>query len=117
VVVVLEVRPDRGVPGGRLMIDDALAAGFEIDAANLLRTGDVAALDWLDVHADAQATEARADRFLAAVDWTSGAPLRLAYVMRAVSPGDFHYPAAKVEDLYRPTRWAVGETGRVTIGP
>ncbi len=117
IVVVLEVRPDRGVPGGRLMVDDALAAGFEIDNANLLRQGDVRALDWLGVHADARATEARADRFLAAVDWTEGAPLRLAYVMRAVSPGAFHYPAAAVEDMYRPGNRAVSATGRVTIGP
>jgi alpha-2-macroglobulin len=44
---LLEVRPDRGVAGGRLLIDDALPAGFEIDNANLLREGDVRALDWL----------------------------------------------------------------------
>ena len=52
-----------------------------------------------------------------AVDWTSQAPLRLAYVMRAVSPGTFHYAAPKVEDMYRPDRRAIGATGRVTIGP
>ncbi len=116
-VVVLEVRPDRGVPGGRLMVDDPLAAGFEIDNANLLRSGDVRALDWLAVNAAAESTEARADRFLAAVDWTSGEPLRLAYVVRAVSPGTFHYAAPLVEDLYRPTNRAVGETGEVTVRP
>lgn len=117
VVVVLDVQPDRGVDGGRLMIDDALAAGFEIDNANLLRAGDIAALDWLAPQVGAEMTEARADRFLAAVDWTSDAPLRLAYVMRAVSPGSFHYPAALVEDMYRPGNRAVSETGRVTIRP
>ncbi len=116
-VVALEVHPDRGVAGGRLLIDDALPAGFEIDNANLLREGDVRALDWLAVNVEAEMTEARSDRFLAAVDWTSERSLRLAYVVRAVSPGDFHYPAATVEDMYRPTRRAVGSTGRVTIGP
>jgi alpha-2-macroglobulin len=117
VVVDLEVRPDRGVAGGRLIIDDALPAGFEIDNANLLREGDIRALDWLAVVVSAEMTEARADRFVAAVDWVAEAPLRLAYVVRAVSPGDFHYPAAAVEDMYRPTNRAVGDTGRVTIGP
>ncbi|MFO8149226.1 MAG: alpha-2-macroglobulin family protein [Trueperaceae bacterium] len=117
VVVVLEVRPDRGVAGGRLLIDDALPAGFEIDNANLLRAGDVRSLDWLALNASAEMTEARADRFLAAVDWTSEASLRLAYVVRAVSPGSFHYPAAAVEDMYRPTNRAVSATGRVTIRP
>lgn len=116
-VVVLEVRPDRGVAGGRLMIDDALAAGFEIESPNLLREGDIRALDWLRVNVGAEMTEARSDRFLAAVDWTTGEPLRLAYVMRAVSPGTYHYPAAQVEDMYRPANFAVSATGSVTIGP
>jgi alpha-2-macroglobulin len=117
VVVVLEVRPDRGVEGGRLLIDDALPAGFEIDNANLLRAGDVRSLYGLALNGSAEMTEARADRFLAAVDWTSEAPLRLAYVVRAVSAGDFHYAAPAVEDMYRPTNRAVGATGRVTIRP
>ena len=116
-VVALEVRPDRGVPGGRLLIDDALPAGFEIDNANLLREGDVRALDWLAANVSAEMTEARSDRFLAAVDWTSERSLRLAYVVRAVSPGDFHYAAPTVEDMYRPTHRAVGATGRVIVGP
>ena len=116
-VVVVEVRPDRGVPGGRLMVDDPLPAGFEIDNANLLRAGDVRALDWLGVHGAAESFEARSDRFLAAVDWTSDEPLVLAYFVRAVSPGDFHYAAPLVEDLYRPGNRAVGETGRLTIRP
>jgi uncharacterized protein YfaS (alpha-2-macroglobulin family) len=117
VVTVLEVRPDSGTPGGRLMVDDALPAGFEIDNANLLRSGDIRALDWLDAHEFAEMTEARADRFLAAVDWTGDAPLRLAYIARAVSVGDFHHPAAQVQDMYRPTLRAVSDTGRVTIAP
>jgi len=117
VVSVLEIRPDRGVAGGRLMIDDALPAGFEIDNANLLREGDIRALDWLGLQEGAETTEARSDRFLAAVDWTSDAPLRLAYIARAVSPGVFHHPAAKVEDMYRPTNRAVGATGQVVITP
>jgi hypothetical protein len=117
VVTVLEVRPDVAVPGGRLMIDDALPAGLEIDNANLLRAGDIRALDWLSVTEYAEATEARADRFLAAIDWTSREPLRLAYIARAVSEGDFHHPAAKVEDMYRPAFRAITGTGRVTITP
>lgn len=117
VVTVLEIRPDRGVAGGRLMIDDALPAGFEIDNANLLREGDIRALDWLRTHDAAEMTEARADRFLAAVDWMQDAPLRLAYIARAVSPGSFHHAAAKVEDMYRPTNRGLSATGRVVIAP
>lgn len=116
-VVVLEVRPERGVPGGRLIVDDALPAGFEIDNPNLLRSGDVGALDWLTLQWGVEATEARSDRFLAAVDWRSTEPLRLAYVVRAVTPGDYHYPAPLVEDLFRPVNRAVGETGRLVVRP
>jgi alpha-2-macroglobulin len=116
-VTLLEIRPDRGVAGGRLMIDDPLPAGFEIDNANLLREGDVRALDWLAPHDAAAMTEARSDRFLAAVDWTNETALRLAYVVRAVSPGEFHHAAAAVEDMYRPTERAVGATGRVIVRP
>lgn len=116
-IAVLDVRPDRGIAGGRLMVDDALPAGLEIDNPNLLRSGDIRALDWLNLHGAAQMTEARSDRFLAAVDWTESAPLRLAYAVRAVSPGDFHHPAAQVEDMYRPSLRAITDTGRVTIAP
>ena len=117
VVTVLEIRPDRGVHGGRLMIDDPLPAGLEIDNANLLRAGDIRALDWLEVHDRAEMTEAQADRFLAAVDWTEEAPLRLAYIARAVTPGDFYHASAKVEDMYRPTNRALSFRGRAVIAP
>ena len=60
-------------------------------------------------------TEFRQERFLAAVDWTSDKAFRLAYVVRAITPGVFHHPAASVEDMYRPTYRAHGETGLVRI--
>ena len=116
-VVVLEVTPQRGVPGGRLIIDDPLPAGFEIDNPNLLRAGDVRGLDWLTVYSFAESTQARSERFLAAVNWTSSGPLRLAYFVRAVAPGDYHYAAPLVEDMYRPVNRAIGETGRLTVRP
>ncbi len=75
------------------------------------------ALDWLALDAGAAATESRSDRFLAAIDWRSNEPLRLAYFVRAVTPGTFHYAAPLVEDLYRPTNRAVGETGTLTVRP
>jgi alpha-2-macroglobulin len=117
IVTVIEVRPDGGTPGGRLMINAALPAGLEIDNPNLLRQGDIRALDWLAQVEFAEMTEARADRFLAAVDWTGEGTLRLAFVARAVSVGNFHYPAALVEDMYRPTYRAITQTGRLTVAP
>ncbi|MCI2399782.1 alpha-2-macroglobulin family protein [Aliiroseovarius subalbicans] len=100
---------------GRLMVSDPLPAGFEIDNPHLLRAGDVKALDWLQLNVRPEMTEFRQDRFLAAVDWTSNKPFRLAYVVRAVTPGVFHHAAALVEDMYRPVYRANGATGQVRI--
>ncbi|AOZ70357.1 PAN domain-containing protein [Rhodobacter xanthinilyticus] len=113
-VAVVEVVP-HGPTESRLMIADPLPAGFEIDNPNLLRAGDIAALDWLSVEENTRMVEFRQDRFLAALDWRSDAPFRLAYILRAVSPGEFARPAASVEDMYRPDLRAWSETGRVVI--
>ena len=100
---------------GRLMITDPLPAGFEIDNPTLLRAGDIRALDWLQVTQETETVEFRQDRFLAAVNWSSSKPVRLAYVVRAVTPGRFHHPAPSVEDMYRPTFRAVGDAGQVVV--
>jgi uncharacterized protein YfaS (alpha-2-macroglobulin family) len=99
-VTVIRVSPFDRIEA-RLMVSDPLPAGFEIDNPNLLRGGDIRALDWLDP-ATTRMAEFRDDRFLAAVDWRSDQPFHLAYIVRAVSPGSFHHPAASVEDMYRP---------------
>lgn len=96
------------------MIDDPLAAGIEIDNPSLLRAGDVRSLDWLDL-TPALHAEFRSDRFLAAVDAFGRGPVTLAYVARAVTPGEFHHPAASVEDMYRPQNRARTDTGRISI--
>ena len=113
-VAVLEVQPF-GPRDARLMVSDPLPAGFEIDNPNLLRAGDIRALDWLDATAEAEHTEARSDRFLAAIDRYGDQPFRLAYIVRAISPGSFHHPAASVEDMYRPEFRARTDAGRVTV--
>ena len=42
-------------------------------------------------------------------------PFRLAYIVRAISPGTFRQPAASVEDMYRPDYRARTAAGRVTV--
>ncbi|WP_373355230.1 alpha-2-macroglobulin family protein [Pseudoroseicyclus sp. CXY001] len=112
-VTVLTVTPF-GRQEARLMVDDPLPAGFEIDNPNLISAGDISGLDWLEP-APAESAQFRADRFLAAVDWRSDEPFRLAYIARAVSPGTYHHPAASVEDMYRPQMRAQSDPGRVTV--
>ncbi|MBW7922250.1 MAG: alpha-2-macroglobulin family protein [Rubellimicrobium sp.] len=112
-VTVLAVDPF-GAGAAHLMVADPLPAGFEIDNPDLLRGGDISALPWL-VTADPEHAEFRQDRFLAAVDARNGASFRLAYVVRAVSPGTFRHPAASVEDMYRPQMRANGDSGTVVV--
>lgn len=112
-VTVLRVIPAEET-GARLMINDPLPAGLEIDNPNLLRSGDVRALDWLKTK-DARHTEFRADRFLAAVDHRGTKSFELAYVVRAISPGTFHHPAAVVEDMYRPQYRARTGAGQLVV--
>ena len=41
----------------------------------------------------------------------------VAYMVRAVTPGEFIHPAATVEDMYRPERYARSAAGKLTVTP
>ena len=112
-VAVLTIVPFEG-GSSRLMVNDPLPAGFEIDNPNLIRGGDIRALEWLKP-ARTQHSEFRSDRFLAAVDANGRDPFRLAYIVRAVSAGTYHHPAASVEDMYRPQYRARSVTGQLIV--
>ncbi len=102
----------------RLMVDDPLPAGFVIDNPNLLSGADVASLSWLDLLPKTAASEFRADRFLTAVDQAGMGAFSVGYMVRAVAPGDFAWPAAIVEDMYRPEMRARTGSGRLVVeGP
>ncbi len=116
-VVVLTVHRDAEGGRARLMVEDPLPAGFEIDNPNLLRAGDVAAIDWLDPLENTEMAEFRTDRFLSAVDWEGKGSFQLAYIVRAVSPGTFKHPAARVEDMYRPNERGWTDAGSITVVP
>jgi uncharacterized protein YfaS (alpha-2-macroglobulin family) len=117
-VVLLRVTAENK-DGGHMMIVDPIPAGFEIENPDLSFNEDVTFYPWLTTDI-ADHTEARTDRFMAAMDRFSGDPLEysVAYTMRAVSPGVFTAPAATVEDMYRPERNARTATGKVeVVGP
>jgi len=114
-VVVLNVTPFEKT-AARLMVNDPLPAGLEIDNPSLIRSGQIAALGWLNP-APTEYSEFRSDRFLAAVNHRSAAPFQLAYVVRAVTPGVYHHPAATVEDMYRAAYRAHTATGALTVLP
>ncbi|WP_295399710.1 alpha-2-macroglobulin family protein [uncultured Thiocystis sp.] len=101
----------------RLIVNDPLPAGFEIDNPNLIKAGDIADIPWLGLEEEAAHTAFRADRFIAAIDRKPDArtQFQLAYRLRAISPGVFAHPAATVEDMYRPRQRAWTETGTVEV--
>ena len=114
IIVVIKVTPeiDRF---GRLMINDPLPAGFEIDNPNLLQSGYTASLPWLDKLQEATHSEFHKDRFLAAIDWGGNHSFKLAYVVRAISVGAFHLPAAHITDMYRADMGGNTASGDVVI--
>jgi len=102
---------------GRVIVADYLPAGFEIDNPHLVSSGDTGKLAWIANAADPVNSEFRDDRFSAAFDRSKESPpiFAVAYVVRAVSPGRYVLPQAKVEDMYRPDRFGRTGTGSVEV--
>jgi uncharacterized protein YfaS (alpha-2-macroglobulin family) len=109
------------------VIDDALPAGFEIDSTltpadaqgekddnGKLKAGPFAFLGQLT---SAQVQEKRDDRYVAALTLAGRRPFALAYVVRAVTPGDFYLPGAEAKDMYRSAISARTAHGRTIIAP
>ena len=99
-VVVLKVT-ETDAKYARLLLVDQLPAGWEIDNPNLVDGGSLSGLSWLKRDVEPTATEYRDDRFVAAIDRSSGQPafFTLAYIARAVDPGRYVHPPATVEDI------------------
>ncbi|HTN41524.1 MAG TPA: hypothetical protein VLZ84_10260, partial [Asticcacaulis sp.] len=60
-------------------------------------------------------SEARDDRFIAALDVSSSEGFSMAYIARAVTQGDFYLPGAEAKDFYRPETFARTQGGRTVI--
>ena len=129
-VVVLKVKAAE--TGGRILLVDRLPAGLEIENPRIVDSGDLKSFAWLKTTLKPQHSEFRDDRFVAAFDFfgKSGrhnsdgddddAPepaseATVAYVVRAVTPGTFVHPAATVEDMYNPERFARTASGRLEV--
>ncbi|GBF27201.1 putative lipoprotein YfhM [bacterium MnTg02] len=119
-VVVLKVEEMETKPG-RLLLADRLPAGFEIENPRLVDSASLKAFTWLKSRIRPEHTEFRDDKFIAAFDLSRRvakqppARLHAAYMIRAVSPGTYLHPAAKVEDMYRPGRFARTAAGQSKI--
>lgn len=103
IVLTASAKSDRVHPA---IIADLLPAGFEIES--ILTPEDGASegaggpYRWIGPIAWTKVAEARDDRYVAAIDLYSKDAVRLAYLVRAVTPGEFVFPGAVIEDMYRP---------------
>lgn len=119
VVVVLkatEIEPKLG----QIIVEDRLPAGFDIENPALLKGSDLKAFSWLPSNYAPVFSSFRDDRFVAAYTLNDGgrkvpAQLTMAYVMRAVNPGVYSHAGARVEDMYRPDRFARTSGSKVEI--
>jgi uncharacterized protein YfaS (alpha-2-macroglobulin family) len=118
VIVVLHGYVTDGTVNRRTVVVDLLPAGWEIEAPVTSDTQ----YGFLGPLSQTRVREARDDRFVAAMDfgedlrgWRHAIEedddnkphlrddeFRLAYVARAITPGDFTLPEATVQDMYRP---------------
>jgi len=112
---VLKVTEQNAWPS-RVLVSDLLPAGFQIDNPSIVGSAALVNFDWLGDIEPAH-VEFRDDRFIAAFnrDGSSDREFSLAYVVRAVTPGDYAHPAASVEDMYRPQFSARTATGRMLV--
>jgi uncharacterized protein YfaS (alpha-2-macroglobulin family) len=136
---VTVVKVEAKEAGGRVLLVDHLPAGFEVENPHIVDGGDIKSLPWLKTTAQPEHAEFRDDRFVAAFNFSgsnvqangdqAGTPdgsaqakgpatsATVAYVVRAVTPGAFVHPAATVEDMYRPQRYARTAAGTLTVTP
>ena len=116
VVVIKGTRTDASEPAQTLVVD-LLPAGFEIETATVSKGRSTTDYSWLPELTDATYIEQRDDRFIAALDLKNGAKdFTLAYVVRAVTQGEFKYPALVAEDMYEPDTTGRTAIGKLTVG-
>ena len=107
---------------------DLLPAGFEIES--VINDDTVKSFPFLEKLTPTRMTEARDDRFFAALnlgnrpfrswwddDGKNGNSFHVAYIVRAVTPGHFALPAVNVSDMYAPRIYGRTAMGTVTIAP
>jgi alpha-2-macroglobulin len=117
VVVITGSRADPA-RAARTLVIDLLPAGFEIESAIPRGGRTQPGYEWLRSTTEAAYIEARDDRFVGALDLSQGIKdFTLAYVVRAVTSGEFVYPALAVEDMYDPETMGRTAISRLSVSP
>jgi len=119
-VAALRIEAREAMPDA--LVVDRLAAGLEIENLNLSDpeqwsgvTINGITLSERSFSADLAHEEYRDDRYVAALKLERGSTAKVFYLVRAVTPGAFVHPAATVEDMYRPERYARSGAGTLVV--
>jgi hypothetical protein len=100
-----------------LVIDDALPAGYEIEMVLGPEDAQNGPFKFLGQLSATGAEESEDDRFVAALEAQPARGFAVAYVARAVTPGDFYLPGAMASDMYHASTFARTEGRRTKISP
>ena len=89
---------------------------LELENARLGDGETLEAYPWLDNLSYPEHVELRDDRYVAALTLNSAQrKFSLAYLARAVTPGEFVLPAVYAEDMYKPWYFGRGAMARLTV--
>ena len=100
------------------LVVDLLPSGFELENADLAGGKSTGELSWLlreENMTKLTHKELRDDRFVASWRGYNKNKFRIAYLIRAVTPGTYAHPAVYIEDMYHPGVYGRGEAGTITI--
>lgn len=115
-ILVIEGRAETRMLHQALLVH-GLPAGWEAEPARL-GPGEVAAFPFLGELSRPRALALRDDRLVAQLDLSPDEPaFKLAFLIRAVTPGRFELPGAVLTDMYKPRFFARQNTGRIAVAP
>jgi uncharacterized protein YfaS (alpha-2-macroglobulin family) len=98
------------------LIVDLLPAGLEIENTRLAHSQSKDNFAWLPELSETLHEEFRDDRYVAALDLDYGQrQFAVAYLVRAVTPGEYQWPAVFVEDMYKPWYFGRGPLGKMKL--
>ncbi len=114
VLVVISGRSDRAEQRP-IVIDDPLPAGLEIESTLTSEDAQNGPFKFVGELTALKVSEARDDRYVAALDVSSAKGFTMAYIARAVTQGEFYLPGAEGKDFYRTDTYGHTSGGRMVI--
>jgi len=115
-ILVIEGRAETRLAHQALLVH-GLPAGWEAEPVRL-GPGEVPAFPFLGQLSRARTLGLRDDRVVAQIDLSPEEPtFKLAFLLRAVTPGRFELPGALLFDMYKPRFFARQAAGRIAVAP